>query len=195
MSRCPAESAARAASWLLPARAWPPRRRPDRRAGRRRVVRLPGRREAGARISAAAPFDSSDSAAARRPGEPRFRRLARHPLQIRQAAARPGGGQFPARGVPSRPPPTSVRSSMATCCATWASPRRRSPYAANLFDYGHLHKLGPLPINLGFARPSAARFPINAPHVWDRSNQPFSGASYFRFLGRGQRYGLSAPGP
>src|SRR6202035_1205566 len=39
------------------------------------------------------------------------------------------------------------------------------PYAANLFDYGHT-KLGPLPINLGFAG-LRLRFPINAPHVWD----------------------------
>jgi periplasmic glucans biosynthesis protein len=65
------------------------------------------------------------------------------------------------------------------------------PYAANLFDYGHA-KLGPLPINLGFAG-LRLRFPINAPHVWDEVIA-FLGASYFRFLGRGQRYGLSARG-
>ena len=65
------------------------------------------------------------------------------------------------------------------------------PYAANLFDYGHT-KLGPLPINLGFAG-LRLRFPINAPHVWDEVIA-FLGASYFRFLGRGQRYGLSARG-
>ena len=65
------------------------------------------------------------------------------------------------------------------------------PYAANLFDYGHT-KLGVLPINLGFAG-FRLKFPINAPHVWDEVIA-FLGASYFRFLGRGQRYGLSARG-
>src|ERR1700727_2502529 len=65
------------------------------------------------------------------------------------------------------------------------------PYPANLFDYGHT-KLGPLPINLGFAG-LRLRFPINAPHVWDEVIA-FLGTSYFRFLGRGQRYGQSARG-
>ena len=65
------------------------------------------------------------------------------------------------------------------------------PYAANLFDYGHT-KLGVLPINLGFAG-FRLRFPINAPHVWDEVIA-FLGTSYFRFLGRGQRYGQSARG-
>ena len=65
------------------------------------------------------------------------------------------------------------------------------PYAANLFDYGRA-KLGVLPINLGFAG-FRLRFPINAPHVWDEVIA-FLGTSYFRFLGRGQRYGLSARG-
>jgi periplasmic glucans biosynthesis protein len=65
------------------------------------------------------------------------------------------------------------------------------PYATNLFDYGHT-KLGGLPVNLGFAG-FRLRFPINAPHVWDEVIA-FLGASYFRFLGRGQRYGLSARG-
>ena len=53
-------------------------------------------------------------------------------------------------------------------------------------------RLGVLPINLGFAG-FRLRFPINAPHVWDEVIA-FLGASYFRFLGRGQRYGLSARG-
>src|SRR5271169_5430320 len=66
------------------------------------------------------------------------------------------------------------------------------PYAANLFDYGRTKVDGALPINLGFAG-FRLRFPINAPHVWDEVIA-FLGASYFRFLGRGQRYGLSARG-
>src|SRR6478672_2388773 len=65
------------------------------------------------------------------------------------------------------------------------------PYAANLFDYGRA-KLGALPINLGFAG-FRLRFPINAPHVRDEVIA-FLGTSYFRFLGRGQRYGQSARG-
>ena len=64
------------------------------------------------------------------------------------------------------------------------------PYATNLFDYGRTKVDGALPINLGFAG-FRLRFPINAPHVWDEVIA-FLGASYFRFLGRGQRYGLSA---
>ena len=64
------------------------------------------------------------------------------------------------------------------------------PYAANLFDYGRTKVESALPINLGFAG-FRLRFPINAPHVWDEVIA-FLGASYFRFLGRGQRYGLSA---
>ena len=64
------------------------------------------------------------------------------------------------------------------------------PYATNLFDYGRTKVDNTLPINLGFAG-FRLRFPINAPHVWDEVIA-FLGASYFRFLGRGQRYGLSA---
>ena len=66
------------------------------------------------------------------------------------------------------------------------------PYATNLFDYGRTKVDANLPINLGFAG-FRLRFPINAPHVWDEV-VAFLGASYFRFLGRGQRYGLSARG-
>src|SRR5271157_1709863 len=66
------------------------------------------------------------------------------------------------------------------------------PYAANLFDYGRNKVEANLPINLGFAG-FRLRYPVNAPHVWDEV-VAFLGASYFRFLGRGQRYGLSARG-
>jgi len=66
------------------------------------------------------------------------------------------------------------------------------PYAANLFDYGHNKIDGGLPINLGFAG-FRLHYPLNAPHVMDEVIA-FLGASYFRFLGRGQRYGLSARG-
>jgi glucans biosynthesis protein len=66
------------------------------------------------------------------------------------------------------------------------------PYASNLFDYGHNKIAGALPINLGFAG-FRLHCALNAPHVMDELIA-FLGASYFRFLGRGQRYGLSARG-
>ena len=66
------------------------------------------------------------------------------------------------------------------------------PYASNLFDYGR-NKIPPtLPVNLGFAG-FRLHYPLNAPHVLDEVIA-FLGASYYRFLGRGQRYGLSARG-
>ena len=66
------------------------------------------------------------------------------------------------------------------------------PYASNLFDYGHNKITGALPVNLGFAG-FRLKYPLNAPHVMDEVIA-FLGASYYRFLGRGQRYGLSARG-
>jgi periplasmic glucans biosynthesis protein len=66
------------------------------------------------------------------------------------------------------------------------------PYTADLFDYGHTKLDTTLPINLGFAG-FRLHFPINAPTVFDEVIA-FLGASYFRFLGRNQRYGLSARG-
>src|SRR5262245_52785646 len=64
------------------------------------------------------------------------------------------------------------------------------PYAANLFDYGHSKIDKPLPVELGFAG-FRLHYPLNDPKVYDEVIA-FLGASYFRFLGRGQRYGLSA---
>jgi len=66
------------------------------------------------------------------------------------------------------------------------------PYAGNLFDYGHNQIGAALPVSLGFAG-FRLHFPLNAPHVMDEL-VAFLGASYYRFLGRGQRYGLSARG-
>jgi periplasmic glucans biosynthesis protein len=66
------------------------------------------------------------------------------------------------------------------------------PYAANLFDYGRNKIPGGLPVNLGFAG-FRLRYPLNAPRIMDEVIA-FLGASYYRFLGRGQRYGLSARG-
>ena len=66
------------------------------------------------------------------------------------------------------------------------------PYQRELFDYGKNKIERPLPVNLGFAG-FRLHYPLNAPQVLDEIIA-FLGASYFRFLGRGQRYGLSARG-
>lgn len=66
------------------------------------------------------------------------------------------------------------------------------PYAANLFDYGKVKFDKPLPVNLGFAG-FRLHYPLNDPRVFDELIS-FIGASYFRVLGREQRYGLSARG-
>lgn len=64
------------------------------------------------------------------------------------------------------------------------------PYSPNLFDFGRVKLDKPLPINTGFAG-LRLHYPLNDPHVYDEVIS-FLGASYFRFLGRGQQYGLSA---
>ncbi len=64
------------------------------------------------------------------------------------------------------------------------------PYSTSLFDYGRTKIDKPLPVNLGFAG-FRLLFPLNRPDVMDEVIA-FLGASYFRFLGRKQRYGMSA---
>lgn len=66
------------------------------------------------------------------------------------------------------------------------------PYSASLFDYGRLKIDRPLPVGLGFAG-FRLHAPLNDPRVHDELIS-FIGASYFRFLSRDQRYGLSARG-
>lgn len=63
-------------------------------------------------------------------------------------------------------------------------------YQPQLFDYGRNKFPRPFPINLGFAG-FRLHHPLNKPNVFDELIA-FLGASYFRFLGRDQRYGLSA---
>ena len=63
------------------------------------------------------------------------------------------------------------------------------PYQRELFDYGRNKVERPLPVNLGFAG-FRLHYPLNNPKVFDQLIA-FLGASYFRFLGRGQKYGLS----
>lgn len=64
------------------------------------------------------------------------------------------------------------------------------PYSPALFDYGRVKPGAGLPVNLGFAG-FRLHYPLNDPHVNDEVIS-FLGASYFRFLGREQKYGLSA---
>lgn len=64
------------------------------------------------------------------------------------------------------------------------------PYSPSLFDYGRLKVEKAPPVNTGFAG-FRLHFPVNEPHIHDEVIS-FLGASYFRFLGRDQKYGLSA---
>ena len=66
------------------------------------------------------------------------------------------------------------------------------PYQANQFNFGPTKFAKPLPVNLGFAG-FRLRSPLNDPKRFDEFIS-FIGSSYFRFLGRGQQYGLSARG-
>src|SRR5215204_6688006 len=65
-------------------------------------------------------------------------------------------------------------------------------YQPQLFDYGRTRIERPLPVNLGFAG-FRLHYPLNDPKVLDEVIA-FLGSSYFRFLSRGQKYGLSARG-
>jgi len=65
------------------------------------------------------------------------------------------------------------------------------PYMPEAFDFGG-RKIGPFSPDLGFAG-LRIRYPLNKPEVADELIV-FLGASYFRFLARGQIYGLSARG-
>jgi glucans biosynthesis protein len=64
------------------------------------------------------------------------------------------------------------------------------PYKPSDFDFGKTKLEKPLPVNLGFAG-FKIKFPLNDPKKFDEFIS-FVGASYFRFLGRNQQYGLSA---
>jgi glucans biosynthesis protein len=66
------------------------------------------------------------------------------------------------------------------------------PYSGALFDYGANRFQRQPPVDLGFAG-LRLHYPLNDPRVYDELIS-FIGASYFRFLGRRQVYGLSARG-
>ena len=63
-------------------------------------------------------------------------------------------------------------------------------YESDLFDYGRTRIANHLPDDLGFAG-LRLLYPLNSSDVMDELGV-FLGASYFRFLSRHQRYGLSA---
>jgi glucans biosynthesis protein len=64
------------------------------------------------------------------------------------------------------------------------------PYSPAMFDYGRLKVEKTPAVNTGFAG-FRLHFPVNDPKVFDEAIS-FLGSSYFRFLGRDQKYGLSA---
>jgi glucans biosynthesis protein len=66
------------------------------------------------------------------------------------------------------------------------------PYSTDIFDYGALKLPRRLPIDLGFAG-FRIHFPLNDPRGSDELIS-FLGSSYFRWLGRDQKYGLSTRG-
>lgn len=66
------------------------------------------------------------------------------------------------------------------------------PYESSLFDFGETKVEGRLPVDFGFAG-IRLLFPLNKPTVMDEL-AVWLGASYFRFLGAGQHYGISARG-
>ena len=66
------------------------------------------------------------------------------------------------------------------------------PYDPSLFDFGGTKAEGRPPIDFGFAG-IRLLYPVNKPNVTDEL-AVFLGASYFRFLGAGQHYGISARG-
>lgn len=66
------------------------------------------------------------------------------------------------------------------------------PFMQDFFDYGNLKIKNQIPRNLGYVGFKIV-YPLNKPNVFD-DLAVFQGASYFRVLGKGQSYGLSARG-
>lgn len=65
-------------------------------------------------------------------------------------------------------------------------------YQSGMFEFGRNKFEKPLPVSTGLAG-FRLHYPLNDPQVFDELIS-FVGASYFRFLGQGQKYGLSARG-
>ena len=173
------------ASWLL----WPWYSPPawlHRRAGCRAGVRLRGRGGiARRRAQAPAPRPHRP---ARRPGGARLRRLPRHPLPPERRLWRDAQLPFEAklfhRGLYQREP---VRMHEVT-------PPGRTPAALRRPRLPLRHNRGAA---AGMGRPGTSglriHYPLNTAQYKDEL-VVFLGASYFRALGAGQQYGLSARG-
>jgi len=69
---------------------------------------------------------------------------------------------------------------------------QRIPFVEDFFDYGNLKIKNKIPNDVGYAGFKVV-YPLNKPNVFD-DLAVFQGASYFRILGQGQSYGLSARG-
>ncbi len=65
-------------------------------------------------------------------------------------------------------------------------------FVQDFFDYGKLHIQNQIPANTGYAG-FRLLYQLNQTNQWDELGA-FLGASYFRLLGKEQRYGLSARG-
>jgi glucans biosynthesis protein len=65
-------------------------------------------------------------------------------------------------------------------------------FVQDFFDYGNLHIANEIPVNTGYAG-FRVLYPLNKPGQMDELGA-FLGASYFRLLGKGLRYGESARG-
>jgi periplasmic glucans biosynthesis protein len=72
---------------------------------------------------------------------------------------------------------------------TYSQPIR---FVQEFFDYGKLDIGKQIPVNTGYAG-FRVLYPLNQPAQLDELGA-FLGASYFRLLGKGQRYGISARG-
>ena len=142
-----------------------------------------------ARELAGAPYEAAPSATSRAAEHAQLRRLPGHPLSPRHGPFSASRRQpVPDAAVPSR-------LSLPAPGDRERHPRRGPdpvPYQRELFNYGRNKIERPLPVNLGFAG-FRLHYPINAPKVFDEVIA-FLGASYFRFLGADQKYGLSARG-
>jgi glucans biosynthesis protein len=65
-------------------------------------------------------------------------------------------------------------------------------FVQDFFDYGNLHIQNQIPVNTGYAG-FRVLYPLNETNQLDELGA-FLGASYFRLLGKDQRYGMSARG-
>ena len=182
-ARQPRRGPARGPAGVRPAGAGQPRpaAQPAALRLRRRDPARAGHRER--------PVRRQSGPASGRPGEARLEPIRIATFRFRPDKALLGGAGAPFRMHMFHPGFLFTRPVVVNVIRDGVS--APVPYSASLFDYGR-NKLGALPVNLGFAG-FRLHYPLNDPRVQDELIS-FLGASYFRFLGRKQRYGLSARG-